>query len=915
MHLANVIHTGHYANIVTTDDQVFSPEEEASFNVDALVNDSEFEPPSVRTPAIHELIEQPRRATPIIPPGFSIPVQKSPIAHPAPPMSRSASSTITPVVPLVPTKPIRSATPVKSKKEKQPVETAAHQETIPREKTTTLPIAAPATPVKSNKKSSPIKPQLTAEISKLKAEEMPVTVAKGREHPTPEYSLKATPKSKTERKHQVVAVVESAAQKENRLVEASPAPVPFASTKRQHPGKLDIAAATKLPQAGQTSMTDTPKTDSQIRNPRTASLASASSVPASPAATSTGSPVKRTTAPRTLRVVPTPKTEFPPPSSAIPATSVPQVAVVEKLRSRQASIASINQPGTPTSELISDNASVTSTSISRANSPPFIGGKVGSAPVRKKTKSQAKKDRHERARQIQEEQALTLEEQTKSEPEPIQAPIMGRKKKTKKASAVTPKPISPPANSQPPSPRFAKVEDEEEEPPRTATPVSEPVTTTKKGHSAKPSVSSPRLPHDSPQRDTSEMREKRELSAQSIIADLQKTGELLASTLEFFKPLSASLAHAARASQSGSTITPLDLKIHFSEADLDALAKKKPVRLNGDGRLDTRTLITPHGKFFWGLTQELEERALELEKHIEDLKGAARFHPRKQSSYLYSSKEAPRAQSKDVLPAIATALKEAGAALRESGSKSASQAIPILDSTSTLLSSTSLQLPPVQAPEDWPLNGSPPVPAPQAQPQPTPQTPADAGTYLNQFVLPKTDNPSPNTPRTEMAAVGGLPGSGVANIPVNVNKIAKAARAVAEGGALGGDLDGMGVMAADLLGGVVVQGLEALVGAGLGFHSGQDISVDDKGNITLGGAGLDIQGLVDAIGVSGGVAGSNGAAGAGTAGGRRVGRSSVLSMEEAEQAMITAKKDHDALEKKLAAVMKRNKKVVNGGRA
>jgi CCR4-NOT transcription complex subunit 4 len=35
-------------------------------------------------------------------------------------------------------------------------------------------------------------------------------------------------------------------------------------------------------------------------------------------------------------------------------------------------------------------------------------------------------------------------------------------------------------------------------------------------------------------------------------------------------------------------------------------------------------------------------------------------------------------------------------------------------------------------------------------------------------------------------------------------------------------------------------------------------------------------------------------------------------MEEAERAMHAARKEHDVLEKKLAAVMKRNKKMVGG---
>ena len=159
-----------------------------------------------------------------------------------------------------------------------------------------------------------------------------------------------------------------------------------------------------------------------------------------------------------------------------------------------------------------------------------------------------------------------------------------------------------------------------------------------------------------------------------------------------------------------------------------------------------------------------------------------------------------------------------------------------------------------------------------------------------------------------MAAVGGPPGAGTANISVNVNKFAKAAKAVVEGGAVGStEIDGMGMMAADFLGGVFVQGLEALVGAGLGFQSSQEFGLDGNGNITLGrgsGGGIDVQGLMHAIESTAGMGGYGGA--------ERRGRGSVLSMEEAEQAMHAAKKEHDVLEKKLAALMKKNKKLALG---
>lgn len=789
-------------------------------------------------------------------------------------MSRTTSSTIIPAVPVVPVTPTRPATPVKSKKSKSKVENAGPVKSTVADTVKTQPKTPNRTAAGSKSKDAP--------DSKKKGKDALVEQAKSNldEKKIPsDVPVPATPKAtKAGKKSKPIPELSPrpSSQSESKVTPIATT-TPTSSTKRQPPGKLDIAAATKIAEIEQSPAASSAKPETPANHGRSLPLNSAVSVPPSPATAGTGSPIKRSVAPRTLRVLPTPKTEVPPPLPTASAPIAPLIPTVDKLRSRQASIASINQPGTPMSEMISDTASVTSTSVSRANSPPPIGGKVGTAPVRQKTKSQAKKDRQDRKRQIEEEQAMV--EENKSDVEVVQAPIIGRKKKEKKPASA-PKSIAAAFKSQPSSPKPATVEEEQSD---------VPTTTSRKVSSAKPPAAE--TPEPEPDYVSEHAKDKREHNAQSIMADLQRTGELLASTLEFFKPLSSSLTHPSRNSQPTNVTAPPDLKIHFSEADLEALAKKKAVRLNGhDGKPDSRTLITPNGKFFWGLSEELEAKALELEKHIEELKGHTRFHPRKQSTHSHNLSS--HGQSKDVLPAIATALKEAGKKLNTN----ASQQIPKLDAASGLLGSTNLPLPPVQAAENL---------APQPPPQQ--QTPADAGSYLNQFVLPKTDNPPPNQPRPEMAAVGGLPGSGTANISVNVNKFAKAAKAVVEGGAVGStEIDGMGMMAADLLGGVFVQGLEALVGAGLGFQSSQEFGLDGNGNITLGrsGGGLDVQGLMNAIESTAGMAGYGGNA--------RRGRGSVLSMEEAEQAMHAARKEHDVLEKKLATLMKKNKKLASG---
>jgi len=362
---------------------------------------------------------------------------------------------------------------------------------------------------------------------------------------------------------------------------------------------------------------------------------------------------------------------------------------------------------------------------------------------------------------------------------------------------------------------------------------------------------------------TSSTKGRGEPTAASILADLQRTGDLLASTLEFFKPLSASLAHMPRnASPIASPSTdpsvppsPPDLKIHFSEADLDALAKKMPVHLGGeDGKTSSRTLITPQGKFLWGLSKELEERVLELEKRVEEVKGIARWHPpkdqRRQNGSgppLHSGGRGGKGDIRnDVLPAIATALKEAGAKL---GKQSQSGSSP---SATTPNSSK-----------------HPPKP---------PMSFDDALGYLNQWVLPP-DTPG-HVPRGEQASVGG-PAPGSANL-------AAAAKIVA---ARGGDvnkipipdLENLGVFAAEVLGGYVVQGLEALVGPG-------------------------------AMGVPSYGASAYGKVGAATAahGSGGIGPGAVLSVEEAEQAMVQSRKEAEQLEKRVNALVKRNKRMLAG---
>ncbi|OSS50952.1 hypothetical protein B5807_04330 [Epicoccum nigrum] len=793
-------------------------------------------------------------------------------------MSRTTSSTIVPAVPVVPVTAAKPETPAKTKKGKQAVKAA--------EVTTATPVisagAIPATPTKAPAKASAAKAPAPSELSSKVADPVLKKTESKERKPTPEVSAK----SKTATKK--VDKVETSAEKSNKHVptkdnaNASIATVNTnASAKRQPPSKLDIPAAKLVEKEPVAAATPT-KGEPQTKNARVLPPTTAPSVPASPAVAVAPSPIKHTAAPRTLRLVSTPKVETPPVVAA-PTPPLPQIPTVDKLRSRQASIASLNQPGTPASDLISDTASMTSGMISRANSPP-PGTIVGSAPVRKVTKAQAKKNRQERKRQEEEKGKA----EAGSDVEVVQAPIIGRKKKAKKPS-TTPKPLAAMASamkeaaakSQPASPKSATVEDE---------PLETPTLSSVKAQSAHNSASATPEPETQPE----DARERREPTAQSVLNDLQKTGDLLVSALEFFKPLSSTLTHTSRSNQSGHPTSPPDLKIHFSEADLDALARKKPVHLSGqDGKPDSRTLITPNGKFLWGLTAELEEKALSLENEIERLTGCLRFHP--------STRTAPHHHqpspypSTDVLPAIATALKEAG------------KTLPTSPDISLKFDPQAYapHLPPVHHPADF---NAPPVPVQQ-------QTPADAGAYLNQFVLPATDNPPPNHPRPEMAAVGGTPGSGTTHISMQpgagrqAESFEKAARAVVEGGAVGStEIDGIASMVGDRSGGVWVRGLEGLVGAGLGVGGAWEHDRIRNVLEDLRQMGYAMRPPQD----RGAGPGPGPGAANPSAGGRQIERSCVLSLEEAEAAMVSARREQEVLERKLGALVKRNRKVAGG---
>lgn len=213
----------------------------------------------------------------------------------------------------------------------------------------------------------------------------------------------------------------------DNIIKASPAkPTPTKSDKRPVPSTLDIAAATKtIPQPAvseTTSGTDKPQQiPTSISQASKAQGASALSTP-TPTTASVSSPIAKV-APKTLRLVHTPKAEA---SPILPPAAVASI--------RAAGVAgSAHRPATPASEAISDTASIVSASVSvsRTSSPP--PSKIGSASVRATTKSQQRKQRKEASK----EAAAQIAESKPIEQEVEIAPILGRKKKQKKEKKTT----------------------------------------------------------------------------------------------------------------------------------------------------------------------------------------------------------------------------------------------------------------------------------------------------------------------------------------------------------------------------------------------------------------------------------------------------------------------------------------------
>ncbi|SPO04903.1 related to MOT2 - transcriptional repressor [Cephalotrichum gorgonifer] len=392
---------------------------------------------------------------------------------------------------------------------------------------------------------------------------------------------------------------------------------------------LNIAAAIKTAQAKQIDVTPVDKMTSDTMASASSSAA-ATPITASAMAARPGTPASTSTSttPRgihkTLRLVPTPKTEVAPSLSQVSHSLAGITA------------ARIARPGTPTSEVISDSASIVSASIatSRASSPPPSSKIVGSAAIRTTTKSQQRKQRKEVSKVITE----SLVEPAKEEEH---APVEGRKKKQKKEKKEKKKrePSPGPSAKDAPGTSSASKKDTpsasaknvsekaEAEPEANASPV-------KKGKEGKnkgkgkgkvrevpptPSPPTPEPPAAPVRPEPEKPFEKPEPTPESILRELIRDG-LDPEQTALLKPIANYLSRTADAYQANKT-TKLrhmkDLGILLQKPltshEEDMLRAGTPIRRVEGGQ---RVLVTRYGDVLRNLSEEEEERYLVLQERV-----------------------------------------------------------------------------------------------------------------------------------------------------------------------------------------------------------------------------------------------------------------------------------------------------------
>ncbi|KAL8767076.1 MAG: hypothetical protein Q9209_006303 [Squamulea sp. 1 TL-2023] len=383
---------------------------------------------------------------------------------------------------------------------------------------------------------------------------------------------------------------------------------------KRHPGALNIEATKTDFDDGVSRIADQ-AADVVPESSTSASGVSQPQTPGTGTSQTLGAALAKTAQPRIIRVLPssTPVSKSEASRKGL-ATTVPKETTSvtsAQAPSRRGSLSSMNPPGTPASERVSDNVSFTSTSMSRTNSPPPAKG--GSATTRHVSKSQQKKERQARAKQAEEAAKLEEAPVKAAIEEPVQAPIIGRKKKQKK-TVKGGTADSTPAVTRPGSPATHEgdVAEQEEVVPMT------PVKDGKKDDDVKATAESeaetafsppgPPIGIDQPQRNT--------LSAAALLSALQRSGKISSNAIDIFKPV-VGLNHRFDIDQQSLDHMPeVGTLPKLTETQTKSLERGEPVCV--DQGNNKRVIVLPDRRTLRGLTTEQAQRYLQLRKQAHE---------------------------------------------------------------------------------------------------------------------------------------------------------------------------------------------------------------------------------------------------------------------------------------------------------
>lgn len=259
----------------------------------------------------------------------------------------------------------------------------------------------------------------------------------------------------------------------------------------------------------------------------------------------------------------------------------------------------------------------------------MAGGKVGTAPVRK-TRSQVKKERQDRAKTLEEEKVKAEEADIPIIAEgPAQEAIVSRKKKAKRekeprvkgkaaqqddeTSAITP------TVSRPASPGVRPSQEVPKSVEKPSTPVERTPTPAPIPHEPSP----PTTPT---------------LTPAQLIAELKADNPTMGRALDSLFRLpsvnvsKSTLAPTAKDLEDPASWRSADFNIKLSKDDIGALlsGKESALRFGGsDGRIWSRTVVTAGGAQLRGMAEDVEQRFLELERQVREMPEELRFRPTK----------------------------------------------------------------------------------------------------------------------------------------------------------------------------------------------------------------------------------------------------------------------------------------------